>query len=321
MDKKIKKYSVIGDESCVYAVSLVEEPAIESNFVCFSKDEKPKMEMKFYKEESENKTKYMVLGAVLIPDKEIYRNYDGQEFFITFSADAIEKLSQNYMRNLYGGGEFTLDHKEFTPSVFLCESWIKTTQEDKSNAYGFGDLPMGTWFISAKVDSIEVWNSIQEGTRAGFSVESFVELEEIITKTENTEMAKETQNVEANESFWERLTNTLKAVLSAEKPEVKLEEETPSEEEEKTPEEVAEEAAAVVEEQAENKEEEAEDLQAVVDALQAKVDELQAENEELKKKNNALAKTPSTKVNVKQGAAKQNPMDVVAALRNGTYFK
>lgn len=62
-------------------------------------------------------------------------------------------------------------------------------------------------------------------------------------------------------------------------------------------------------------------MQAVVDALQAEVDSLKAENEELKKANQKMAKQPSTKVNVKQGAAKQNPMDVVAALRNGTYFK
>ena len=83
--KKLKCYSV-GLDSDVFAISLVDEPAIESNFIYLSK-EKP---VQICLETSE---KHIVMGAVLIPDKPIYRNQDGEEFYIQFSAETIEKLA------------------------------------------------------------------------------------------------------------------------------------------------------------------------------------------------------------------------------------
>ena len=127
--KKLKKYSVVGDSSDVYAISLVEEPAIEIDYVAFDKDKETKPNLKFI-EDKENE-KFMILGPALVPDKNIYRNYDGNEFYVSFSAECIEKLSYKFMKTCYGDGCFTKDHESFAQGCSLAESWIKTSENDK----------------------------------------------------------------------------------------------------------------------------------------------------------------------------------------------
>ena len=337
--KKLKKYSVVGDSSDVYAISLVEEPAIEIDYVAFDKDKETKPNLKFI-EDKENE-KFMILGPALVPDKNIYRNYDGNEFYVSFSAECIEKLSYKFMRTCYGDGCFTKDHESFAQGCTLAESWIKTSENDKSVDYGF-DCPIGTWFVAAKIDSIELWDSIKKGERKGFSIESWVDLEEIIENKDKKEndMSKQKTNLETmevNDGFWDKLKGIIAEAMGTSKDDKTVEdavEEAKSEAdpvekvveaEEETPEvpvdEVAKEVIDTVEEGAETNETAAEDLQTVVDKLQEEVDALKAENAELLKKNQKMSKKPSAKVNVKQSAEKGNPRDVIEALYNGSYFK
>lgn len=337
--KKLKKYSVVGDSSDVYAISLVEEPAIEIDYVAFDKDKETKPNLKFI--EDKQNEKFMILGPALVPDKNIYRNYDGNEFYVSFSPECIEKLSYKFMKTCYGDGCFTKDHESFAQGCSLAESWIKTSENDKSVDYGF-DCPIGTWFVAAKIDSIELWDSIKKGERKGFSIESWVDLEEIIENKDKKEndMSKQKTNLETmevNDGFWEKLKGIIAEAMGTSKDDKTVEdaveeakaEADPVEEvveaEVETPEvpvdEVAQEVIDTVEEGAETTETAAEDLQTVVDKLQEEVDALKAENAELKKKNQKMSKKPSAKVNVKQSAEKGNPRDVIEALYNGSYFK
>ena len=337
--KKLKKYSVVADSSEIYNISLVEEPAIEVDYVAFDKDKETKPNLKFI--EDKQNEKFMILGPALVPDKNIYRNYDGNEFYVSFSAECIEKLSYKFMKTCYGDGCFTKDHESFAQGCSLAESWIKTSENDKSVDYGF-DCPIGTWFVAAKIDSIELWDSIKKGERKGFSIESWVDLEEIIENKDKKEndMSKQKTNLETmevNDGFWEKLKGIIAEAMGTSKDDKTVEdaveeakaEADPVEEvveaEEQTPEvpvdEVAKEVIDTVEEGAETTETAAEDLQTVVDKLQEEVDALKAENAELKKKNEKMSKKPSAKVNVKQSAEKGNPRDVIEALYNGSYFK
>lgn len=337
--KTLKKYSVVADSSDVYAISLVEEPAIEIDYVAFDKDKEDKPNLKFI--EDKQSEKYMILGPALIPDKNIYRNYDGNEFYVSFSAECIEKLSYKFIKTCYGDGCFTKDHESFAQGCSLAESWIKTSENDKSVDYGF-DCPIGTWFIAAKIDSIDLWDSIKKGERKGFSIESWVDLEEIIENKDKKEndMSKQKTNLETmevNDGFWDKLKGIIAEAMGTSKDDKTVEdaveeakaEADPVEEvveaEVETPEvpvdEVAQEVIDTVEDGAETNETAAEDLQTVVDKLQEEVDALKAENAELKKKNQKMSKKPSAKVNVKQSAEKGNPRDVIEALYNGSYFK
>ena len=201
MAKKIKKYKV-GMDSETYAISLVEEPAIESDFVALAKEDEEKVQVLL-----ESNEKHMVYGAALIPEKDIYRNNGEQEYYINFSKESIEKMSQDFMKE-YRQYEVKTDHDEVANEVCVVESWlVSDAYKDKSNALGI-NVPEGTWMIGMKVNNIETWDRIKAGELKGFSVESVVSLEEFSKQNSNN------MEIEANEMFWTKLVNVLKETFS-----------------------------------------------------------------------------------------------------------
>lgn len=199
MAKKIKKYKV-GIDSETYAISMVESPAIESDFVALSKEEEVKVFL-------ESEDRHMVYGAALIPDKDIYRNNGEQEFYISFTKESIEKMSQDFMKN-YRQNEVTLDHEEMANDITITESWlVEDPYKDKANALGI-NVPQGTWMVGMKVNQIDVWERVKSGELKGFSVESMISLEDFSKQNENN------MNIETNEMFWDKLKNILKEAFS-----------------------------------------------------------------------------------------------------------
>lgn len=200
MAKKIKKYKV-GCDSETYAISMVEAPAIESDFVALAKEEEDKVQVFL-----ESNEKHMVYGAALIPDKDIYRNNGEQEFYISFTKESIEKMSQDFMKE-YRQHEVKTDHDEVANEVCVVESWlVQDAYKDKANALGI-NVPEGTWMVGMKVNNIETWDRIKAGELKGFSVESMLTLEEF-SKIDNN------MNIETNEMFWDKLVNILKETFS-----------------------------------------------------------------------------------------------------------
>lgn len=200
MAKKIKKFKV-GMDSETYAISMVEMPAIESNFVALAKEEEEKRQVLL-----ETNERHMVYGAALIPDMDIYRNDGEHEYYINFTKDTIEKMSQDFMKE-YRQHEVTVDHEDIANEVCVVESWlVEDPYRDKSNALGI-NVPQGTWMVGMKVNNIETWDRIKEGSLKGFSVESMVSLEEF-SKIENN------MSIETNEMFWDKLINVLKETFS-----------------------------------------------------------------------------------------------------------
>lgn len=200
MAKKLKKYKV-GCDSETYAISMVEMPAIESNFVALAKEEEEKRQVFLESDE-----RHMVYGAALIPDLDIYRNDGEHEYYINFSKESIEKMSQDFMKE-YRQHEVTVDHEDVANEVCVVESWlVEDPYKDKANALGI-NVPQGTWMVGMKVNNIETWERVKEGSLKGFSVESLVSLEEF-SKTDNN------MSIETNEMFWDKLINVLKETFS-----------------------------------------------------------------------------------------------------------
>ena len=199
MAKKIKKYKV-GIDSETYAISMVESPAIESDFVALSKEEEVKVFL-------ESEERHMVYGAALIPDKDIYRNNGEQEFYISFTKESIEKMSQDFMKN-YRQNEVTLDHEEMANDITITESWlVEDPYKDKANALGI-NVPQGTWMVGMKVNQIDVWERVKTGELKGFSVESMISLEDF-SKQNNDNM-----DIKTDDMFWDKLKNILKEAFS-----------------------------------------------------------------------------------------------------------
>ena len=202
MAKKIKKYKV-GIDSETYAISLVESPAIESDFVALAKEEEEKQQVFL-----ESNEKHMVYGAALIPDKDIYRNNGEQEFYINFTKESIERMSQDFMKE-YRQYEVKTDHDDIANEVCVVESWlVSDSYKDKSNALGI-NVPEGTWMIGMKVNNIETWERIKAGELKGFSVESMISLEEFGKQNDNN------MNIETNDmGFWNKMKEVLAEVFS-----------------------------------------------------------------------------------------------------------
>lgn len=199
MAKKIKKYKV-GIDSETYAISMVESPAIESDFVALSKEEEKRVFL-------ESDERHMVYGAALIPDRDIYRNNGEQEFYISFTKESIEKMSQDFMKN-YRQNEVTLDHEEMANDITITESWlVEDPYKDKANALGI-NVPKGSWMIGMKVNQIDVWERVKSGELKGFSVESMISLEDFSKQNTNN------MNIETNDMFWDKLKNILKDTFS-----------------------------------------------------------------------------------------------------------
>ena len=167
MEKKIPTYRIVvnpdDEKTGVYAVSLVDEPAIEVDWIKLSKDIK---DFEF----SVNKDKQMLFGPLLIPNKLIYRRDEkGNEYNIVFDEDTIQVIADKYNENKLGD-VFNFQHSDRKVEAVLLQNWI-TGEVDKSKEYGF-ELPKGTWFGGVKVKDEEFWMSEVKTERVkGFSVE------------------------------------------------------------------------------------------------------------------------------------------------------
>lgn len=207
MAKKIKKFKV-GTDSETYAISMVEEPAIEVDYVALAKQEE--REVKLSSDE-----RHICYGPALIPNKDIYRNNGEQEFYINFTEESIVKMSQDFMKE-YRQHEVTLDHESEADEVYIVESWlVEDPYKDKANALGF-NVPKNTWMVGMKVNNIEVWDRVKAGELKGFSVESMISLEEF-SKNDNN------MDIKTDEMFWDKLKNILKDTFSKKEEPVEIE--------------------------------------------------------------------------------------------------
>lgn len=150
------------DQSGIEAISLVEFPAIEENFVALSKH---KIELKTMDEE-----KRLVVGLALVPDKKIYRNNGGFEYNITFSKDTVRKAAEKYLKSLKIHNA-TIEHEMEVDGVYLTESWIvEDVQKDKTALYDL-NAPEGAWAVSMRIENDEIWQDVKAGKYLGFSIE------------------------------------------------------------------------------------------------------------------------------------------------------
>lgn len=192
--RKIKKYYVNPEDSAVLAMSVVDEPAVESEFIYLSKQQKVD---KFVALETNEK--HMIYGCALRPDFPIYRNDGTEEYYLEFSKEAVEKLARNYMVNGFQQN-FTQAHKSEVEGITITESWIKVDMEkDKSIALGLdADLPIGSWLIGAYCNNADVWDKVKAGAYHGFSCEAIVDVNELQFEEQTPDVAPTvTETVEA----------------------------------------------------------------------------------------------------------------------------
>lgn len=153
------------ESSGIEAISLVEQPAIESNFVALNKHQLQLKEI--------DAKKQILMGPALIPDKSIYRRSEsGDEYYIYFSKKTVRKASELFFKKS-NHKNATFEHKDKINGVTIVESWIvENKDKDKTALYGL-DVPVGTWMVSAKIDDKELYEKARSGDVKGFSIEGY----------------------------------------------------------------------------------------------------------------------------------------------------
>ena len=172
----------------VEAISLVKFPAIEENFIFFSKEKKQKA-LSLAAIDEEKRT---LIGAALIPDKNIprYDEMSDEEYDVYFSQDTVKLASELFLKS-NRTNEHTFEHQEKVDGVSVVESWIVEDPEmDKSKHYGMS-MPEGTWMVRVHVGNDEMWEAVKEGSIRGFSIEGFFvdSVQEMSTKVKRSNMS------------------------------------------------------------------------------------------------------------------------------------
>jgi hypothetical protein len=154
------------DLNGIQAISIVEHPAIEEDFVALK--EQGRLELAKIDED-----KRILMGAALIPNKKIYRNNGLQEYYIFFSEGTVRKASELFLTNGKQNNS-TLEHDDVLEGLSVVESWIiEDDVKDKSRKYNL-NMPVGTWMVSVKVNNEDIWEEFVKTKRVkGFSIEGF----------------------------------------------------------------------------------------------------------------------------------------------------
>ena len=193
MDKlPIYKAKVDSDDAGMFTISLVDYPAVESNFMYFNEDKKP---MKFSVQDEEQR---IVRGVVMECDKLIYRRDGDYEYFITFDADTIRTMAQKYLADGFQNNVDTMHNGELEPGIEMVQ-WFISDKENGVNPKGFEDIADHSLFAEFKVNNDEVWDKVKDGTFKGFSLSGIFdtiqvsfnkvnvldEIEDLLTKIQN----------------------------------------------------------------------------------------------------------------------------------------
>lgn len=161
------------------AISIVEYPAIEENFVALNKQ-------KEYKLAEVDADKRLLTGALLVPNKMIYRKDGEDEYYIHFSKETVRKASEMFLMN-GNQNNSTFEHMHELSGLSLVESWIVEDEvKDKSAMYDM-NLPLGSWVGTVKVNNEEVWQEyVKTGMVKGFSIEGY-----FVERSKKEELSKE----------------------------------------------------------------------------------------------------------------------------------
>jgi hypothetical protein len=195
MNKTLPVYElqIDGEESFVDAIALVQNPAIEVEFLAFSKHE----ELKF----SIDEERMELMGAVMIPDQLIYRrNDDGFEYNVFFSKETIRNIAKTFAKKGFHNN-IHLEHTEESADSYVYQMMIS----DHAKGINLMDTPDGTLVIVMQVQNQTTWEAIKAKKHKGFSIEGVFEM--IKTKF-NKPKSEDEELLELLEQLEKKLTST-----------------------------------------------------------------------------------------------------------------
>lgn len=192
MDIKLPVYkaTVPNEETGMFAISLVDDPAVECDFMYFNDEKKP---MLFSVQDEE---KRIVRGVIMECDKLIYRRTaEGFEYYITFDEPTIRIMAQKYLADGFQNNVDTMHDGNLVNGVELVQ-WFISDKENGVNPAGFENVNDHSLFAEFHVLNDEIWGAIKDGTFRGFSLAGFFEPVEVQMKNNKKSNTKEMSKLE-----------------------------------------------------------------------------------------------------------------------------
>lgn len=184
MNLPLYKAQITDASTGMYTVSLVDYPAVESDFLYFNENKK---QMTF---SIENEEQRIITGVLMRCDFPIYRITDaGYEYYIMYDKATIELMAEKWIADGFAN-YVNLQHNplNYVDGVYLKELYIKDTERG-INPKGFETISDGSLFATYKVLNDDVWNGIKSGEFKGFSLEGYFDVKEVQTPEEEAENA------------------------------------------------------------------------------------------------------------------------------------
>lgn len=182
--KKIFKIVINKDDTTgMDAISLVNQPAVERNFLKFSNEQQFKFDS----------DKHIISGVVALADIPIYRfNYEIGEYWVVFDKETIQLMVEKYAKNgLLNSVNLQHNDNNFVDGIYLIESYI-INKERGICPVEFQDIPDGSWIASFKVENESLWEEIKNGKELkGFSLQGLFQLEECFSSVNKINIIKE----------------------------------------------------------------------------------------------------------------------------------
>lgn len=166
------------DELGMDAISLVEFPAVEVDFLTFNKEQ---MDFTQFNDE-----KREITGVVCLADTPILRKNETLGIHaIIFEKDMIKQMMLRYFKKGLGN-QVNIEHQgPMIDGLTMIESYVKDSNRNVS-PIEFQDVPDGSWIATFKVENDEVWNQIkEEHTLRGFSLQGYFSYGTEVTPTDD----------------------------------------------------------------------------------------------------------------------------------------
>lgn len=166
MGADLPVYKIIFDESTgstgANVISFVKDPACDFDFMKFNKQKNISLLL--------DRSKHMVTGVALRANYPIYRENEGEKFYVIFTPDVIERFAYNFMK-MKRTDVVSVDHNgKEVDGVYMIESYI-VNDNHKLDYKEMDGVECGSWIVSYKVDNKDVWDKVISGDVRGFSPE------------------------------------------------------------------------------------------------------------------------------------------------------
>lgn len=181
--------AILKDEADgIIAISLVDMPAVMSNFVLFNKNDK------YQKFEINNEEQHLITGVVMLADVPIYRRDGDYEYYLVFSKDTIKEMAEKMLK-IGTQNNIDLQHNgKMIDGVNLVELFIKDSSKGITPNFISEDIPDGSLMATFHVVDEELWQILHTDEINGFSIEGFFSYEMVQMRDNNKINKNNTMN-------------------------------------------------------------------------------------------------------------------------------